>query len=695
MRRAAAAVAAPLATDPELLAAAVETAIASRSPRLGRAAHARALRLLAPAIPPFIRAHLVNLYSKLDLPGPAAAALASDPSPTVVSYTAFISGASQHGRPAQALSAFAAMLQLGLRPNDFTFPSAFKAAASAPSRSTIGPQVHALALRFGYLPDDAFVACAALDMYFKTGRLALARRLFEEMPYRNVVAWNAVMTNAVLDGRPLETVEAYFGLREAGGMPNVVSVCAFFNACAGATYLSLGEQFHGFVVKCGFETDVSISNSMVDFYGKCRCVEKAKAVFDGMGIRNNVSWCCMVVAYAQNGGEEEALSVYLGARRAGEEPTDFMVSSVLTTCAGLLGLDQGRALHAVAVRSCIDANIFVASALVDMYGKCGGIEDAEQVFLDMPQRNLVTWNAMVGGYAHIGDAWNALAVFDDMIECGETAPNYITLVNVLAACSRGGLTKEGYELFKTMNDRFGIKPRIEHYACLVDLLGRAGMEEQAYEIIQGMPMRPSISVWGALLGACKMHGKTELGKIAAEKLFELDPQDSGNHVLLSNMLASAGRWAEATDVRKEMKNVGIKKDPGRSWITWKNVVHVFQAKDTKHEMSNEIQALLAKLKSQMQAAGYMPDTQYALYDLEEEEKESEVFQHSEKLALAFGLICIPPGVPIRIMKNLRICVDCHRAFKFISGIVGREIIVRDNNRFHHFKNYECSCKDYW
>ncbi|CAO2044947.1 unnamed protein product [Urochloa humidicola] len=695
MRRAAAAAAAPLATDSQLLAAAVEEAIASRSPRFGRAAHARALRLLAPAIPPFICAHLVNLYSKLDLPVPAAAALASDPSPTVVSYTAFISGAAQHGRPAPALSAFAAMLRLGLRPNDFTFPSAFKAAASAPSWSTIGPQIHALALRFGYLPVDSFVACAALDMYFKTGRIALARRLFEEMPNRNVVAWNAVMTNAVLDGRPLETVEAYFGLRMAGGMPNVVSVCAFFNACAGATYLSLGEQFHGFVVKCGFETDVSVSNSMVDFYGKCRCVGKAKAVFDRMGVRNSVSWCSMVVAYAQNGGEEEAFSVYLGARRAGEEPTDFMVSSVLTTCAGLLGLDLGRALHAVAVRSCIDASIFVASALVDMYGKCGGIEDAEQVFFEMPQRNLVTWNAMIGGYAHIGDARNALAVFDDMMKCGETAPNYITLVNVLTACSRGGLTKEGYELFKMMAERFGIKPRIEHYACVVDLLGRAGMEEQAYEIIQGMPIRPSISVWGALLGACKMHGKTQLGKIAAEKLFELDPHDSGNHVLLSNMFASAGRWAEATDVRKEMKNVGIKKDPGRSWITWKNVVHVFQAKDTKHEMNNEIQALLAKLKSQMQAAGYMPDTQYALYDLEEEEKESEVFQHSEKLALAFGLICIPPGVPIRIMKNLRICVDCHRAFKFVSGIVGREIIVRDNNRFHHFKNYECSCKDYW
>uniref|UniRef100_A0A0E0F701 DYW domain-containing protein n=1 Tax=Oryza meridionalis TaxID=40149 RepID=A0A0E0F701_9ORYZ len=508
---AATAAAAVAPADPQPLAVAFESAIASRSPRLGRAAHARALRLIAPALPPFICAHLVNLYSKLDLPAAAAAALASDPHPTVVSYTAFISGAAQHGRP------------------------------------------------------------------------------------------------------------------RAG---------------------------------------------------------KARAVFDGMGVRNSVSWCSMVAAYAQNGAEEEAFAAYLGARRAGEEPTDFMVSSALTTCAGLLGLDLGRALHAVAVRSCIDANIFVASALVDMYGKCGCVEDAEQIFYETPHRNLVTWNAMIGGYAHIGDAQNALLVFDDMTRSGETAPNYITLVNVITSCSRGGLTKDGYELFETMRERFGIEPRTEHYACVVDLLGRAGMEEQAYEVIQGMPMRPSISVWGALLGACKMHGKTELGRIAAEKLFELDPQDSGNHVLLSNMFASAGRWAEATDIRKEMKNVGIKKDPGCSWVTWKNVVHVFRAKDTKHEMYNEIQALLSKLRKQMQAAGYMPDTQYSLYDLEEEEKESEVFQHSEKLALAFGLICIPPGVPIRIMKNLRICVDCHRAFKFISGIVGREIIDLALNMEH-------------
>lgn len=365
--------------------------------------------------------------------------------------------------------------------------------------------------------------------------------MFDEMPHKNVVAWNAVMTNAVLDGRPDEAIDAFIILRLSGECPNTISLCAFFNACAGASYLLLGAQLHAFVIQAGFDSDASVGNGLIDFYGKCHCVDEARVVFNGIPTKNDVSWCSMVVVYAQNGLEEEAFKVYLDARRKGIKPTDFMVSSVLTTCAGLSGLDLGRSVHAVAVRSSVDGNIFVGSALVDMYGKCGSISDAEQAFQEMPDRNLVSWNAIIGGYAHYGDAHMALAVFDEMIHGGEVAPNYVTLVNVITACSRGGMTREGLELFETMRERFGIEPRTEHCACIVDLLGRAGMEERAYEFIKEMPVRPSVSVWGALLGACRVHGKMELARIAAEKLFEIDPQDSGNHVLLSNIFASAGR----------------------------------------------------------------------------------------------------------------------------------------------------------
>ncbi|MQL93713.1 hypothetical protein Taro_026374 [Colocasia esculenta] len=681
---------------PQTLAALVESAIAARSLRLGRAAHALVLRSLAPAVPVFLANHLVNMYAKLDHPTTAAALLSHHPAPSVVAWTALVAGCAQNGRFPDALRHFSRMLRAGVPPNDFTFPCAFKACAALRCAAT-GRQVHAAAVKAG-LVADVFVGCSALDMYCKTGLKSDARKIFDEMPEKNIVAWNAVMTNAVLDAQPDEVVGAFVELRRlSDSYPNSITLCAFLNACAGArdSYFYAGAQLHGFIFRSGFESDVTIGNALIDFYGKCHQPHTARKVFDAILTRNDVSWCSMIVAYVQNGVEEEAFGVYSEARREGWYPTDFMVSSVLCTCAGLTGLDLGRSMHAVAIRSCIDTNVFVGSALVDMYGKCGSIRDAQQTFEDLPTRNLITWNALIGGYAQQGHAMMAVAAFDEMIQGGEVAPNYVTLVCVMSACSRGGFVDEGLEVFETMKERYGIEPHLEHYACVVDLLGRAGKEERAYEFIKQMPIRPSISVWGALLGACKMHGKMELGKIAAERLFELDPEDSGNHVLLSNMFASAGRWEEATEVRKEMKDVGIKKGPGCSWITWKNQVHVFQAKDTTHPRNAEIQAALARLEREMKAAGYTPDTNYALYDLEEEEKEGEVLRHSERLALAFGLIRIPPGIPIRITKNLRVCGDCHSALKFISRIVGREIIVRDNNRFHHFEDNRCSCGDYW
>lgn len=585
-----------------------------------------------------------------------------------------------------------------VQPNDFTFPCVFKAAASL--RSTVlGQQFHGLAIKL-LLIDDVFVACSAFDMYSKMGFLSEASKVFDEMPYRNIATWNACISNAVLNGKPSEGICKFLQLLRGGeAAPNSISFCAFLNACSDGGFLTEGQQLHGYLIKDGHEADISVLNGLIDFYGKCHEVGFSEKVFDKMSERNSVSWCSMLAVYEQNNMEEMACALFSKARRAGVEPTDFMVSSVLSACAGLAALEPGRVLHGLAVKACVEENIFVGSALVDMYGKCGSIEDCERSFFMLPRRNLICWNALIGGYAHQGRADMALELFREMTNCRYSEgllPNYVTFVCVLTACSRGGLVKEGMAIFDSMRKEYGTNPGAEHYACVVDMLGRAGQVERAYQFIrQKVQVRPTISIWGALLGACKMHGKPELGKLAAEKLFELDPQDSGNHVLLSNMFAAAGQWDEASLVRKEMKDVGIKKGAGCSWISVKNSVHVFQAKDTSHSRNPEIQAMLAKLRKDMKAAGYIPDTKLALYDIEDEEKESEVWSHSEKIALAFGLIALPPGVPIRITKNLRVCVDCHSAIKFISGIVRREIIVRDNNRFHRFMNNQCSCGDYW
>ncbi|KAH6836896.1 Pentatricopeptide repeat superfamily protein [Perilla frutescens var. hirtella] len=685
--------------SPKSLASLVESAVSAQSPRLGRAAHARIIRTLGIALEAFLSNHLIHMYSKLDRPDSARAVLSLTPAHfrSVVTWTSLIAGDVQNGHFASALSCFATMRHECLQPNDFTFPCLFKAAAALHS-PILGQQLHGLAVKL-MLTGDAFVACSAFDMYSKTGFLCDADKLFDEMPHKNIATWNASISNAVLNGKPREGICKFLQLlRDGEAAPNSISFCAFLNACSDGRFLVQGQQLHGYLIKGGHEADVSVSNGLIDFYGKSRLVSSSEKVFEKMRERNNVSWGSMLAVFEQNDMGEMACDLFLKIRRAGVEPTDFMISSVLSACAGLAALETGRVIHGLAVKACIDDNIFVGSALVDMYGKCGSIEDCERVFFEMPRRNLICWNALIGGYAHQGRADMALELFGEMLNRMDTEglrPNYVTFVCVLSACSRGGMVKAGMEIFESMREKYGVDPRAEHYACAVDMLGRAGQVERAYQLINQMRVRPTISIWGALLGACKMHGKPELGKIAAENLFELDPQDSGNHVILSNMLVAAGRWDEANLVREEMKEVGIKKGAGCSWISVKNAVHVFQAKDASHSRNDEIQAMLTKLKNDLKGVGYVADTKMALYDLEDEEKESEVWYHSEKIALAFGLIALPPGVPIRITKNLRICVDCHSAIKFISGIVGREIIVRDNNRFHRFVDSQCSCGEYW
>ncbi|MCD7447014.1 Pentatricopeptide repeat-containing protein [Datura stramonium] len=679
------------------LAGLIESAVSTQSLLLGRAVHGHIVRTIEHPFPPFLSNHLINLYSKLDAPNSAQLILSLTPIPSrsVVTWTALIAGFVQNGHFTSALLHFSDMRRQCVQPNDFTFPCLFKASAFLHS-PIMGQQLHALALKASLIK-DVFVGCSTFDMYCKTGLREYAQKMFDEMPRRNIATWNACISNSVLDGRPNDASLKFVELLRVGEEPpNSITFCVFLNACSDGLYLKLGRQLHGYVIRLGFGSDVSVQNGLIDFYGKCHEVKYSELVFDEINVRNGVSWCTMLAVYEQNDLWEKAFMVFLKARKEDINPTEFMLSSVLSACAGMAVLELGRSIHGLAVKACIESNIFVGSALVDMYGKCGSIEDCENAFYEMPERNLITWNAVMGGYAHQGCADMALNLFEEMAsESHDVVPNYVTFVCLLTACSRAGAVKIGMDIFESMHKKYGIEPGPEHYACVVDMLGRAGLVDHAYDFIKKMPVPPTISVWGALLGACRVHGKPELGKVAADNLFQLDPKDSGNHVILSNMFAAAGRWDEANLVRNEMKDVGIKKGAGFSWISAKNSIHIFQAKDTTHERYPDIQAMLAKLKRDMKAAGYTADTNFALYDLEEEEKESEVWYHSEKIALAFGLIVIPPGVPIRITKNLRVCVDCHSAIKFISGITGREIIVRDNNRFHSFKDYQCSCRDYW
>ncbi|KFK43734.1 hypothetical protein AALP_AA1G165800 [Arabis alpina] len=645
----------------------LKNAISSNSMRLGRVVHARIFKTLDSPPPPFLANYLINFYSKLDKPESARIVLRLTPSRNVVSWTSLISGLVHNGHFSSALFEFIEMRRDGVFPNEFTFPCVFKATASLRVPFT-GKQIHALAVKCGRIL-DVFGGCSCFDMYCKSRLKEDARKLFDEIPERNLETWNAFMSNSVMDGSFREAIGAFVEFRRIGGNPNSITFCAFLNACSDGLLLSLGEQLQGLMFRIGFDRDVSVCNGLIDFYGKCKQVRCSEVVFGEMGTKNAVSWCSLVAAYVQNHEDEKASMLYRRSRKEIVETSDFMISSGLSACAGMAGLELGRSIHGHAVKACVERTIFVGSALVDMYGKCGCIEDSEQAFDEMPEKNLVTLNSLIGGYAHQGQVDMALALFEKMAPRGRgPSPNYMTFVSLLSACSRAGAVETGMKIFDSMKSIYSIEPGAEHYSCVVDMLGRAGMVERAYELIKKMPIKPTISVWGALQNACRMHGKQHLGILAAENLFKLDPKDSGNHVLLSNTFAAAGRWAEANSVREEMKGVGIKKGTGYSWITVKNQVHAFQAKDKSHIMNKEIQTTLTKLRNEMEAAGYKPDLKLSLYDLEEEEKAAEVAHHSEKLALAFGLVALPLGIPIRITKNLRICGDCHSFFKFVSKL---------------------------
>ncbi|CAI0423022.1 unnamed protein product [Linum tenue] len=437
--------------------------------------------------------------------------------------------------------------------------------------------------------------------------------------------------------------------------------------------------------------------ALVDSYSVSGLVDCARRAFDGILCKDMVSWTGMVACYAENSCFLESFQVFSDMRRIGFRPNHFTLAAVLKACVGLEAFDLAKGLHGCALKTetTYDKNTVVGNALIDMYAKCGSIKDARLVFNGLTKNDEVSWNAMISGYSMHGLGGEALKVFDMMQET-DVRPNQMTFVGVLSACSNGGLLSKGEAYFKSMIHDHGIEPCVEHYSCMVWLLGRLGHLDRALKLIKEMPFEPSLMAWRALLGACVIHNDVEIGKLCAKHILEIDPQDESTHVLLSNMYARTRRWANVATVRRSMKTKGLNKEPGLSWIENQGTVHYFTVDDASHPDKKMIYGMLEWLNMKTRQESYSPDRNAVLRDIEDDQKERHLWVHSERLALAFGLIKTPSGSsPIRIIKNLRICADCHAVMKLISKIVKRDIIVRDMNRFHHFENGLCSCGDYW
>lgn len=635
---------------------------------------------------------LVDMYAKMGEVEDAGLVFGEMGCPDVVSWNAFIAGCVVNGHDRRAIGLFVDMRWSGMVPNVFTLSSILKACAGT-EMLALGKQIHANLIKNRFC-SDGFVGIGLVDMYAKCDCMSESKMAFNLIAEKDLVAWNAMISGFSHAGSDEEAVKLFADMRKNGMSFNRTTLTAILKSAASLQALSVSKQIHSLAVKHGLLSDSHVVNGLIDSYGKSNCLEEASKIFELCPVEDVFSFTSLISAQSQSGQGEEALKLYCLMLAKNLKPDSFVCSSVLNACASLSAYEQGKQIHVHIVKSGFINDIFAGNALVNMYAKCGSIEDATFAFDEIPERGIVSWSAMIGGLAQHGHGKEALCLFQQMLDNG-VSPNHITLTSVLCACNHAGMVTEAERYFHSMKEMFGIERTQEHYACMIDLLGRVGRLESAMELVDSMPFEPGAAVWGSLLGASRVYGDVELGKKAAEMLFVLEPEKSGTHILLANTYASAGQWDKASEVRRLMKGSQVKKEPGMSWVELKDKVHTFIVGDRSHERSEEIHNKLEELKDLMGKAGYVPMVDVDLHDVERGEKEVLLWQHSERLAVAFALISTPAGVPIRVKKNLRVCRDCHNALKFMSKIVEREIVVRDTNRFHHFRDGSCSCGDFW
>ncbi|XP_044468316.1 pentatricopeptide repeat-containing protein At3g49170, chloroplastic [Mangifera indica] len=619
------------------------------------------------------------------------------PERNVVSWTLMITRCVKLGYARDGIGLFQDMILSGFLPDRFTL-SAVVSGCSELELLTLGQQLHSWVIRAG-LAYDVCIGCSMVDMYAKCtedGSMGDSRKVFDRMLDHNVMSWTAIITGYVQSGGcDEEAIKLFCDMIQGGHVaPNHFTLASVLKACGNLLNSGVGEQVYTHAVKRGLALDNCVGNSLISMYARSGMMDDARKAFDSLFEKNLVSYNTMVEAYAKNLNSEEAFEVFNEIEDSGVGVSAHTFASLLSGASCIGAASKGEQIHARIIKSGFESNHLTCNALISMYSRCGNIEAAFQVFKEMDDRNVISWTSMITAFAKHGSAARALEVFREMLEAG-IRPNGITYIAVLSACSHVGLISEGWKLFRSMHEEHGILPRMEHYACMVDLLGRSGSLIDALEFIRSMPFMADALVWRTFLGACHVHGDTVLGKHAAEMILEQDPNDPAAYILLSNLYASAGQWDDVADIRKIMKERNLIKEAGCSWIEVENKVHKFHVGETCHPQAQEIYAELDQLALKIKELGYIPNTNFVLHELEEEKKVQYLFQHSEKIAVAFGLISTPRSKPIRVFKNLRVCRDCHTAIKYISAATSREIVLRDSNRFHHIKDGACSCNDYW
>ncbi|XAR69760.1 hypothetical protein NMG60_11001470 [Bertholletia excelsa] len=597
----------------------------------------------------------------------------------------------RQGQYRQGLDLYCRMLRYGDSPNAFTLPYALKSSAAL-SLPVTGEQLHGHAVKTG-CESEPFVQTALISMYCKCCLVANARHLFDESPQSRIltVCYNALIAGYTHNSQFLDAIMLFCRMRELGVSVNAVTILGLIPGLTFPIHSGFGMSIHCFSVKSGLDIDMSVANCLLTMYARCGSTELARNLFNSMPDKGLITWNAMISGYAQNGLAAQVLDLYHKMEMSGISPDPVTLVGVLSSCANLgaqsIGLEVERRIE----HSNFGNNSFLKNALINMYARCGNLMRARAIFDEMPDKNLISWTAIIGAYGMHGQGEVAVQLFDEMIKSG-IQPDGAVFVSVLSACSHAGLTDKGLYYFSLMKSSYRIQPGSEHYSCVVDLLGRAGRLDEALRLVHTMPAEPDGAVWGALLGACKIHKNVPLAELAFEQVIKLEPTNIGYYVLMSNIYTEADIFEGVLKIRVMMRDRKLKKDPGYSYVDYEGKTHLFVAGDRSHPQIEKIYGMLDELEVLVEElGGSKKDGQ----DIRNEEPISGLAVHSEKLAVAFGLLNTGSGTEILVIKNLRICGDCHLFVKLVSKVVDRQFVVRDATRFHHFKGGACSCNDYW
>ncbi|KAJ9172253.1 hypothetical protein P3X46_015514 [Hevea brasiliensis] len=551
-----------------------------------------------------IASSLVGLYAKCNLFVCAIQLFDEMPERDVASWNTVISCYYQYGDAKKALELFDKMRESGFEPNLVTLTTVISSCARLLDLER-GKEIHREMMKSGKVL-DGFVSSALVDLYGKCGCLDIAKDIFEQMPKKTLVAWNSMISGYSSVGDSRECIELFKRMNIEGTKPTLTTLSSILMACSRAAQLRHGRFLHGYVIRNSIEADIFVNSGLIDLYFKCGRVQSAENVFEMLPRANVVCWNVMISGYVTVGNYFEALNMYDDMKVAGVKPDAVTFSSVLSACSQLAALEKGKEIHNCISERGLESNEIVMGALLDMYAKCGAVDEAYNVFNKLPERDLVSWTSMITAYGSHGQALEALRLFGEMQQ-SNAKPDAVTFLEVLSACSHAGLVDKGYYYFNLMTDKYGINPRIEHYSCLIDLLGRAGRLREAYNILHNTrEITEDVGLLSTLFSACHLHRDLELGEEIAKLLLKKDPDDPSTYITLSNMYAFVKNWDMVRRVRLRMKELGLKKNPGCSWIEIDKRIQSFFVKGQSHPEAEAVHDCLTILTSHMEKDEMLP-----------------------------------------------------------------------------------------